>query len=748
MTEFEPVAGARPAAGMVLRVGDAREGRYLRLTHVFRDSVYALWVSEPEGARYARRPSRMPLEALDELAKVRESTWGRLVLPPALSQSPPSDSPLATSLESAWQLIEPLVEDLKSETALSRSRFTALIQQRAEATQSSFVSLRRMLLRFYYFGGTRFALLHLPRGTKPGVRASSAQAPSQASEVVSKAVDAPDGLAAVQRPPPKRRGRQPILSDEKGRVEFVVSEDDIQDMVKSLKRCLAKGPTYLPAAHEDYLSHEFALHHPESYQAYLADKSLVPVTVRQYRYYIQGCATLEEDLARNLRKNQHSTGYLGSLNARGPGELYEIDSTGGRIYLVSDDDPPVQVGKPTIYLVIDRWSRFVVAAYLSLKSPSYEEVRHALLVAFTSRTRRFQGLKVDIDDERWPVGRMPAVLCPDRGSDFMSESMEQSVVKDLRIELTPLPPFCPDGKAIVERLIREVKRRMASSGLKGTYAERPLDPLTKKAARKAKTVAVHSLAEAYRVLIEIIVEHNNREHKTLRRRQELTQANVPPTPKSAYLWGLKNITGLKSPPFSDDDYRRMLLSSDTGSIANGVVKYRSRVYFPANEAAIDMAGRSTARAKEIAIRLDKTDPQEVIVTTRAGTWGMFKMSPGAAAELASLTLDEEEAFAQQNARLWARAEHDSRRKRVAAKKGRAAAPKREPAVAVDRQQQLDAREEETAKMKHAMGAQATDGTPKQDAKPAPAATDWKTRAEQRRLRQLDDIRRHITKPQR
>src|SRR6266576_929077 len=76
--------------------------------------------------------------------------------------------------------------------------------------------------------------------------------------------------------------------------------------------------------------------------------------------------------------------------------------------------------------------------YLSLKEPSYEDVRHALLIAFTSREKRFRFLNVNIDDVRWPVGRMPAELCPDRGSDFMSASMEKAVVQDLRIDLTPL----------------------------------------------------------------------------------------------------------------------------------------------------------------------------------------------------------------------------------------------------------------------------------------------------------------------
>ena len=57
MSEFQAIAGnPAPTPGLVLRVGEDTD-RYLRLTHVFNDCIYAMWVGEPEGARYARRLS-------------------------------------------------------------------------------------------------------------------------------------------------------------------------------------------------------------------------------------------------------------------------------------------------------------------------------------------------------------------------------------------------------------------------------------------------------------------------------------------------------------------------------------------------------------------------------------------------------------------------------------------------------------------------------------------------------------------
>jgi len=726
MREFHPIANASPSPGLVLRVGDD-ESRVLRITHVFDTCVYVMWVKEAENAYNARRPIRMSLQELNRLAGNSSAAWGRLALPPALSESPQADSERRLALDAVWKLIEPLIKSFESEANLSHRRFTALIRGRAEVAQVPFITLNRLVLRYYYFGGTRLALMPLPRGRQPGHAAY------------------PDGDIPSEpaQPQKKRRGRQPILSKELGTNDFIISDEDITDMFATLKSCLLSGPTFITHAYEKYLAGRFRRRHPAIYAEYTAGKRLEPITLRQLRYYIHGRTTpLDDDLLENLRTGKRNQGYLGSLHSAGPGEVYEIDSTGGRFYLVSTDDPPVKLEKPTIYLIIDRWSRYIVSAYITLRAPSYEEVRHALLVAFTSRRSRFEPLGIDIDDDRWPVGRFPAELCPDRGTDFVNASMKQSVVQDLRIDLTPLPPFCPDGKAIVERMIREIKRRMAGLGIKGVFAETPLDPITKRAARKAAAAAVHSIAEAYRVLIEIIDDHNNRPHSALRRRRILTQAGVRPIPKDAYLWGLKNITGLRTAPLTDNDYQRLLLSTDTAGISNGVLRYRSRSYLPENESAFELGRKSTTRVKQINVRLDKTCPHEIFAPTSRGEWAKFIITYGGASELAGVTLDEEDALASRTALLWAQSEHDARVGRLVATgtKSKGTAKHRQSAIKLNRQEQNDARRQETTRMKKLLTGKSTMPVPDSDEQHQ-RAEDWRELEETERLRNLELIRK-------
>lgn len=710
--------------GIVLRIGNS-EPRFMRVTHVFDACAYYIWIAEPASARYARRPRRIALIDLEKLAEEPGSSWGAVKLPLEMLNPPASDSSEHARSEAAWLLICPLIEHFEQECNLSRVGFRSSIDQRARATHTNRLTLYRLVLRYYYFGLTRFGLLPLARGPDrnqnmyplvPGEEASPRQ--------------------------PKRRGRQAVLSDELGRNDFIVKQHDIADMVLTLRSALAAGPTYLTAAHEEYLANAFRTRHPTLHKEYLCEQRPEPVTLRQFRYYIAQYAVLDDDLTRNLRTVRRSSGFLGSTHAAGPGELYEIDSTGGRLYLVSQTDPPVLIGKPTIYFVIDRWSRFIVSVYLSLRPPSYEEVRHALLIAFTSRAKRFSALGVDVDDDRWPVGRVCAVLCPDRGSDFMSSSMEQAVVQDLRIELTPLPPLCPDGKAIVERFIREFKRRMSTSRMKGVFADRPLDPHTKKAARSALTAAVHTLAEAYRPLIELVCDHNNRPHKSLRRNKVLAQAGVKPIPMDAYLWGLKNLTGLRRAPLADADYQRLLLASDKASIANKMLRYRGRTYKPVNEAASALANRSAARPRQVDVRLDKTEPFDIHVPNRQNEWATFRITTGGEAELFGLSLDEEEALSDQEARLWARSDHDSRLERVskASAKKTNKKPTASPVRAANRSQQEALRVQESSDVKHKITRGKAHKTKETDVA-APPHDDWKKIEEEERLKSLDAVRR-------
>src|SRR6266849_520517 len=246
--DFKPMRAPAVTVGLALRIVDTE--RLLRITHLFKTSAYVMWVGDAEDARYARRPARISRRHLEEMASLSGSCWGTLSLPKAHVDNPQPGSERECLVESAWNLIEPLVRFFDDERNLDRAKFSQAIQSRAKNTGTDFITLRRLLLRYYYFGRSKFALLALPSGPTSATPGS----PDSGSDHI-----------ATEGRKSRRRGRQPSLAASLGPNEFVASEDDVSDMVNCVNRLLTNGVTYFSKAHEAYLGQEFRTRHPQEY---------------------------------------------------------------------------------------------------------------------------------------------------------------------------------------------------------------------------------------------------------------------------------------------------------------------------------------------------------------------------------------------------------------------------------------------------------------------------------------------------
>lgn len=642
--QFQPSgANVQIASGLVLRRISDKGPIDLRITHVFPRSVYAMHVSTPEESRNARRPRRYPRSAIDAARKTGELVLGRLEAPAIVTTPYPKESEESLHIETLMQQINPLLTTFSNEVDLDRWRFASLIEQRASDLSISPITLRRRLLKYWYFGGVRQALLYLPRGRPVG----------QASA----------GPLKGDLSPAKRRGRKSRLERELGRNEFVVSTDDISDMVAALQRKAKEAQTTFTDAHESYLEVEFAQRHPETMKKYLAGQVVAPVSLRQFAWYVKQFEALSEDLRGNVPALSASASAR-ALGCSGPGDVYEIDASGGQIFLVDSRDRSKVLCSPTIYIVIDRWSRYVVAIYVTLRPPSSESLRLCLRIAFTSRTRRFKQLGFPIDDRRWPPGVVPNGVVLDRGAEMISRSMLLAAVEGMRIEALPLPAQTPDGKAIVERVIRTLKERARRRGARGSYKKIVFSPEEKAKHKQSRSAAVLSLKELYRVLITVVDEYNHAVHKGLKKRAELRVAKVQPVPVDAYLWGLEHLTGIQR-PFTDQDYERMTLTPRSATLAAGSVRFRGQRYLPANDAAHRLAVRSTTVAKAVGVLVDDSDPTEIYMSASSEEWPTWEIDDNGRAWYEAMTYEEEDYQREEHALLDARAAHRSQVDRIA-----------------------------------------------------------------------------------
>ena len=69
----------------------------------------------------------------------------------------------------------------------------------------------------------------------------------------------------------------------------------------------------------------------------------------------------------------------------GPGSRYQVDATIADIYLVSDSDRGCIIGRPTIYFMMDEFSRMVTGMYVGLENPSYVTSMLVLRMAMSDK---------------------------------------------------------------------------------------------------------------------------------------------------------------------------------------------------------------------------------------------------------------------------------------------------------------------------------------------------------------------------
>jgi len=131
-------------------------------------------------------------------------------------------------------------------------------------------------------------------------------------------------------------------------------------------------------------------------------------TERQFRYFFQKKYTSIEV----TKKREGEINYLkdfspsiGTSTAEvpGPGYLYQIDATIADVYLVSEQDRTEIIGRPTIYFVVDVFSRAIVGMYIGLENPSWVSAMEALGNAMADKVAYCAEHGVGITSDLWPM---------------------------------------------------------------------------------------------------------------------------------------------------------------------------------------------------------------------------------------------------------------------------------------------------------------------------------------------------------
>ncbi len=428
--------------------------------------------------------------------------------------------------DEAWGILEDIAQ--KPELFVSRSRgqiVTGVMERHGITKQTVY----RLLRRYWQRGMCRNALL--PDYANSGARGKRRK-PS---------------LVKLGRPRLVREGDGSNVTPEMERIFRRVVEE----------RLLKEKHSSIPDAYASALP---------LLKAFLPQLNVLDLpTLEQFRYFYKREYHFTETLQRrtsavDFAKDIRPISSTSTAETLGPGYRYQIDATIADIYLISEHDRSLIVGRPVIYMVIDVFSRMVVGMYVGFEGPSWVSAMVALANTVADKVEYCRQFGVEIDASDWPVKGLPDVVLADKGELNGTKIEVFSQAFGVRIENATARRG--DAKGIVERYfltVQEAFKPYASGVVEETTSR-------KQGGHDYRLDASLTLSEFTRIIIAGVLWHNNFHTLSKYDRTSGMPGDLPAIPVQLWNWGLANLTGrLRTAP--EDLVRVNLLPHEQATVS-------------------------------------------------------------------------------------------------------------------------------------------------------------------------------------
>ncbi|KHK59477.1 hypothetical protein PI86_09135 [Burkholderia sp. A9] len=235
----------------------------------------------------------------------------------------------------------------------------------------------------------------------------------------------------------------------------------------------------------------------------------------------------------------------------GPGTQFMIDATIADVYLVSVYDRTVVVGRPTVYLAMDVWSRMIVGIHVTFDPPSFEGVALVLENIVTPKDEFCARYGLRIDPRAWPCRDLPLLgFMADHGSDYLKALAWKAVNRQLHMPISNVSVRNPLMRALIERRFGTIPARFQPA----TFGVVEKDATTRGAPRYAHD-ASETITEFTKKLIRAILVDSQMPIGREGAENAMIFQGEADTPINRWHWGMQNLTGsLKH--YSLDEVRR------------------------------------------------------------------------------------------------------------------------------------------------------------------------------------------------
>lgn len=275
-----------------------------------------------------------------------------------------------------------------------------------------------------------------------------------------------------------------------------------------------------------------------SHQVTVENYDRVP-TFEQFEYHWQQEHPFDIRQLKRLQQRRFDLAFKPLLSGtlpevRGPGTRYYIDATVLDVYAVSRFNPRRIVGRPTLYVVIDQFSRMVVGIYVGLEPPCWAGAMLALWNCSVDKVAFCKAYNIEITADMWPIGYMPLHLMGDRGELKSQEADRLSVGFGLDVENAR--GYSGEAKGVVERMFRTL-HAIFGPFIPG-YIDKELAGRDQEPAVLRSAMTIEAITRA---VINAVLTANLRVVREYDGWPEVIADGVPFVPVSLWQWGVENL---------------------------------------------------------------------------------------------------------------------------------------------------------------------------------------------------------------
>lgn len=565
-------------------------------------------------------PRRVTLEELN--GQYRKQERDELRPQPAKSElfvtdmqalaKPPSAASIRLS-ERAYARIEPLVDN--PDIFEPSSRHALLVARSKEPGAGTPKTLLKDLRNWWQGGQTQDALLGFYSNcARPATVGTAGRGRRKVKGIEAHAFESDEALPDVSE----------TCADQvtKSLAPYQLTQDDLdhmRDVIETyffdakVRRTLSKTLQELHERHYTYTDGNGV--------QYLRPAHECP-SYRQLNYFLHSnypTEVIERKRKGDKRFAQEDRSTEGSiqLECHGVGHIYEFDATILDLPLVSSKSRTDIVGKPTLYLIIDRHSRLIVGWYMGFENANYSSAMQAILSIGEDKEALCKELGLPYDPADWPAhGVLPEMFLADQGE--LMHKKARRIARSIRSTLSNVPGLRPDWKPLVEcgfNMIHQIISPHAPGFTPDTETR------LRRSVNRERDIALN-MQEARKLVLSAIITHNKSAQLGYPLTVEQAADGVRPIPRDLWNHSVLRRMG-KLDQMNYEKLRAELMPRSEATVSEDGIKLE-RMYYSCPEAKdrgwlVD--GRRRRKPLEIAFDYRLVD--EIIVYSPSNTGESF-----------------------------------------------------------------------------------------------------------------------------